>query len=57
MSGRQHLRDARDLWNGNYDNLLVVSPRSEVVRAPKRLDSDLAIIDKRRPKANNFEVM
>ena len=45
-----------DLWKRNYDNLLVVSPDvGGVVRAraiAKRLDSDLAIIDKRRPKAN-----
>ena len=44
-----------DLWKQNYDNLLVVSPDvGGVVRAraiAKRLDSDLAIIDKRRPKA------
>src|SRR5512135_3652538 len=43
-----------DLWKRNYDNLLVVSPDvGGVVRAraiAKRLDSDLAIIDKRRPK-------
>jgi ribose-phosphate pyrophosphokinase len=50
-----------DLWKQNYDNLLVVSPDvGGVVRAraiAKRLDSDLAIIDKRRPKANVAEVM
>jgi ribose-phosphate pyrophosphokinase len=50
-----------DLWKRNYDNLLVVSPDvGGVVRAraiAKRLDSDLAIIDKRRPKANDAEVM
>ena len=50
-----------DLWKQNYDNLLVVSPDvGGVVRAraiAKRLDSDLAIIDKRRPKANVSEVM
>jgi ribose-phosphate pyrophosphokinase len=50
-----------DLWKRNYDNLLVVSPDvGGVVRAraiAKRLDSDLAIIDKRRPKANVSEVM
>src|SRR5256714_4296084 len=50
-----------DLWKQNYDNLLVVSPDvGGVVRAraiAKRLDSDLAIIDKRRPKANFAEVM
>jgi ribose-phosphate pyrophosphokinase len=50
-----------DLWKQNYDDLLVVSPDvGGVVRAraiAKRLDSDLAIIDKRRPKANVSEVM
>jgi ribose-phosphate pyrophosphokinase len=50
-----------DLWKQNYDSLLVVSPDvGGVVRAraiAKRLDSDLAIIDKRRPKANVAEVM
>src|SRR5215467_5275381 len=50
-----------DLWKRAYDNLLVVSPDvGGVVRAraiAKRLDSDLAIIDKRRPKANVAEVM
>ena len=50
-----------DLWKQNYDDLLVVSPDvGGVVRAraiAKRLDSDLAIIDKRRPKANVAEVM
>jgi ribose-phosphate pyrophosphokinase len=50
-----------DLWKQNYENLLVVSPDvGGVVRAraiAKRLDSDLAIIDKRRPKANVAEVV
>jgi len=50
-----------DVWKQNYDDLLVVSPDvGGVVRAraiAKRLDSDLAIIDKRRPKANVSEVM
>ncbi len=50
-----------DVWKQNYENLLVVSPDvGGVVRAraiAKRLDSDLAIIDKRRPKANVAEVM
>ena len=50
-----------DLWKQNYDSLLIVSPDvGGVVRAraiAKRLDSDLAIIDKRRPKANVAEVM
>ena len=50
-----------DLWKQNYDDLLVVSPDvGGVVRAraiAKRLDSELAIIDKRRPRANDSEVM
>ena len=50
-----------DLWKHGYENLLVVSPDvGGVVRAralAKRLESDLAIIDKRRPKANDSEVM
>src|SRR5512143_3394674 len=50
-----------DIWKQNYDDLLVVSPDvGGVVRAraiAKRLDSDLAIIDKRRPRANDSEVM
>ena len=44
-----------------YENLMVVSPDvGGVVRArafAKRLECDLAIIDKRRPKANVSEVM
>ncbi len=50
-----------DLRKRNYDNLLVVSPDiGGVVRAralAKQLNTDLAIIDKRRPKANVSEVM
>ena len=50
-----------DIWKQQYADLLVVSPDvGGVVRAralAKRLDSDLAIIDKRRPKANVSEVM
>ena len=50
-----------DLREKNYGNLLVVSPDvGGVVRAralAKQLDCDLAIIDKRRPKANVSEVM
>jgi ribose-phosphate pyrophosphokinase len=50
-----------DLQRKNYDDLLVVSPDvGGVVRAralAKRLGCDLAIIDKRRPKANVSEVM
>jgi ribose-phosphate pyrophosphokinase len=50
-----------DLWKQSYEDLLVVSPDvGGVVRAraiAKRLDSELAIIDKRRPRANVAEVM
>jgi len=51
-----------DIWRQKYDNLMVVSPDvGGVVRAraiAKRLDdADLAIIDKRRPKANEAQVM
>lgn len=50
-----------DLRQKAYDNLIVVSPDvGGVVRAralAKQLDCDLAIIDKRRPKANVSEVM
>ena len=50
-----------DVVKRNLENLIVVSPDvGGVVRArslAKRLDSDLAIIDKRRPKANTAEVM
>jgi ribose-phosphate pyrophosphokinase len=50
-----------DLRHKNYDNLIVVSPDvGGVVRAralAKQLDTDLAIIDKRRPRANVSEVM
>jgi ribose-phosphate pyrophosphokinase len=50
-----------DVWKHNHDNLLVVSPDvGGVVRAramAKRLESDLAIIDKRRPRPNVSEVM
>lgn len=51
-----------DIWRHHYDPLIVVSPDvGGVVRArsfAKRLDdADLAIIDKRRPKANECEVM
>ncbi len=52
----------RDLKQKNYDNLMVVSPDvGGVVRAramAKSLgDTDLAIIDKRRARANESEVM
>ena len=50
-----------DVWKQRYENLIVVSPDvGGVVRAralAKRLESDLAIIDKRRPKTNVSEVM
>jgi ribose-phosphate pyrophosphokinase len=50
-----------DVWKQNFDHLMVVSPDvGGVVRAralAKRLECDLAIIDKRRPKANVSEVM
>jgi ribose-phosphate pyrophosphokinase len=50
-----------DLQSKNYEDLVVVSPDvGGVVRAralAKQLGCDLAIIDKRRPKANVSEVM
>ncbi len=50
-----------DIEKQNYDNPVVVSPDvGGVVRAravAKQLDCDLAIIDKRRPKANESQVM
>ncbi|HIL94142.1 MAG TPA: ribose-phosphate pyrophosphokinase, partial [Cycloclasticus sp.] len=51
-----------DIWRRKTKNLMIVSPDvGGVVRAraiAKRLDdADLAIIDKRRPKANQSEVM
>ncbi|MBM3377306.1 MAG: ribose-phosphate pyrophosphokinase [Betaproteobacteria bacterium] len=50
-----------DVWKHDYPNPIVVSPDvGGVVRArafAKELDTDLAIIDKRRPKANVSEVM
>ena len=50
-----------ELDKQRYENLLVVSPDvGGVVRArafAKRMECDLAIIDKRRPKANVSEVM
>jgi ribose-phosphate pyrophosphokinase len=50
-----------DVHKQQFENVIVVSPDvGGVVRAraiAKRLDSDLAIIDKRRPKANVAEVM
>jgi ribose-phosphate pyrophosphokinase len=51
-----------DVWRQTYPNLMVVSPDvGGVVRAralAKQLDdADLAIIDKRRPRANEAKVM
>ncbi|MCH6584714.1 MAG: ribose-phosphate pyrophosphokinase [Nitrosomonadaceae bacterium] len=50
-----------DVWTCDYQNLVVVSPDvGGVVRAremAKRLECDLAIIDKRRPKPNVAKVM
>ncbi|MEY6433016.1 ribose-phosphate diphosphokinase [Thioalkalicoccus limnaeus] len=51
-----------EVWRQKYPNLIVVSPDvGGVVRAralAKRLDdADLAIIDKRRPRANEAKVM
>ena len=51
-----------DLWRQEYPDMVVVSPDiGGVVRAraiAKRLDdADLAIIDKRRPRANESQVM
>lgn len=50
-----------DIWRCNYKDLVVVSPDiGGVVRAralAKQLEADLAIIDKRRPRANVSEVM
>ncbi len=50
-----------DLLKQNYEDLVIVSPDvGGVVRAracAKQLNSDLAIIDKRRPKANVAKVM
>ncbi len=50
-----------DIHRAHYENILCVAPdHGGVVRArslAKRLESDLAIIDKRRPKANVAEVM
>ena len=50
-----------ELWRQQPENLLVVSPDvGGVVRAramAKQLGAELAIIDKRRPKANEAKVM
>ena len=50
-----------DIHKQNYEDIIVVSPDvGGVVRAralAKQLNSDLAIVDKRRPEANVSEVM
>ncbi|HSF47553.1 MAG TPA: ribose-phosphate diphosphokinase, partial [Burkholderiales bacterium] len=50
-----------DLWKHDHEDVVVVSPDvGGVLRAravAKRLESDLAIIDKRRPKPNEASVM
>jgi len=51
-----------DAWKQKYDNMVVVSPDVGGVKRARALakrldDADLAIIDKRRPKANQSEVM
>jgi ribose-phosphate pyrophosphokinase len=50
-----------DIWKHHFSNLVVVSPDvGGVVRAraiAKRLEADLAIIDKRRPRPNVATVM
>ena len=50
-----------DIWKQRHDDLMVVSPDvGGVLRAraaAKLLETDLAIIDKRRPRANVAEVM
>jgi ribose-phosphate pyrophosphokinase len=50
-----------DIWKHDYKNLVVVSPDvGGVVRAralAKRMEADLAIIDKRRPRPNVARVM
>lgn len=50
-----------DVRNQHYENLITVSPDiGGVIRArafAKQLGTDLAIIDKRRPRANESEVM
>lgn len=50
-----------DIWRSDHQNMVVVSPDiGGVVRAralAKQLEADLAIIDKRRPRANVSEVM
>src|SRR5580698_648501 len=57
----RHIRDSLSVHGKLPDNLTIISPDvGGVVRAraiAKRLDADLAIIDKRRDKAGESEVM
>jgi ribose-phosphate pyrophosphokinase len=50
-----------DIWKHEYENLLVVSPDvGGVIRAramAKQLETELAIIDKRRPRPNEAKIM
>ncbi|MFQ5936613.1 MAG: ribose-phosphate pyrophosphokinase [Acidiferrobacterales bacterium] len=50
-----------DIWKHEYDDLMVVSPDvGGVVRAralAKQLETELAIIDKRRPRPNEAKIM
>ena len=50
-----------DIWRRGFSNLKIISPDvGGVVRAravAKQLDADIAIVDKRRQKANESEVM
>ena len=50
-----------DIWKHEYENLLVVSPDvGGVLRAramAKQLETELAIIDKRRPRPNEAKIM
>lgn len=50
-----------DIWKLEYENLLVVSPDvGGVIRAramAKQLETELAIIDKRRPRPNEAKIM
>jgi ribose-phosphate pyrophosphokinase len=61
VAARRVEADVADIERQNYDNLLVVSPDiGGVVRAraiAKQLNTELAIIDKRRPEANQTQVM
>lgn len=50
-----------DLWRGRGDSLVVVSPDMGGIKLArsyaKKLEANLAVIDKRRPKQNQAEVM